>query len=208
MKAFSAHHFDSGKATTQLDEFGQLLKSKSDLSELNDILPFFKARTDLSALLGAMTGEIVEFNRLAHEFNVFGDFSCDLAIGDSTRYAYCFIEFEDAREASVFRKCGKKNTLEWGQRFEHGQSQIIDWLWKLDDNKQTANFRKIFGNNEIQSIALLIVGRDLYVTDQERFRWRSTHVVIGHTKLYAYTYDQIFNALSAKLQFYRAMSSV
>lgn len=205
MKSFSHHSFDYSKALTELNQFGKLLKRK-ELNERKDILPFFKKRSHLSAFLGAMTSEIVEFNRLAHEFDFFGDFACDLAIGDANRHAYCFVEFEDAKQSSVFRSLANRSTPEWSPRFDHGLSQIVDWLWQLDDNRQTGKFRRVFGSNNIQYIALLVIGRTNFVSDMDRFRWRCFHTMIGHTRVFCYTYDQIYDALQAKVAYYASLS--
>lgn len=56
--------------------------------------------------------------RIAYEFDVFGDFACDLAVGEQASGSYCFIEFEDAQQNSIFEKSGKKATREWSRRFD------------------------------------------------------------------------------------------
>ena len=111
---------------SQFVEFKTLLDSKTDLAEATDVLPFFKERRQLAVLLGAFNPRISWADRIAHEFDVFGNFACDLAVGEWATGSYCFIEFEDAQQNSVFEKQGKKATREWSRRFDHGFSQIVD----------------------------------------------------------------------------------
>jgi hypothetical protein len=40
----------------------------------------------------------------------FGDHVADLAVGDTARHPYGFIDFEDARASSSFRKVSKEGT--------------------------------------------------------------------------------------------------
>ena len=57
-----------------------------------------------------------------------------MVVGDASSHAYCFIEFEDATETSIFKKTPKL-TPEWSPRFEHGFSQLVDWILWLENNK-------------------------------------------------------------------------
>jgi hypothetical protein len=81
-------------------------------------------------------------------------------VGEWERGAYCFVEFEDARKDSVFKKQGAKATREWGARFDHGYSQIIDWFHKLDGRSPGIDLLARFGLYEIQYEAILVIGRD------------------------------------------------
>ena len=56
--------------------------------------------------MGTYDSYIVDFKNLvtAYEFDIFGDHVADLAIGAKTNHRYCFIEFEDARESSIFKR--------------------------------------------------------------------------------------------------------
>ncbi len=205
MKDFDEHVFHLGQFQQELAEFSELLVAKKELDERKVILPFFRSCRQLSAFFGSVVTEISAFDRLAYEFDIFGDFRCDLAVGDSQAHAYCFIEFEEAKRQSVFKKSKNKITPTWGAAFERGFSQIVDWLWKLDDQRQTKRFNRVFGSSEIQCIAILVVGRDCFVDDMERLRWRSSRSTVGHIKVYAYTYDQICQILFNKISYLLAM---
>ena len=92
MKTLRNFKFDPRCCRKELDEFGALLHSKKVMDERKDILPFFRAREHLSAFMASYIPDIVEFDRLAFEYSLFGDFTCDLVVGDSKSAYYCFIE--------------------------------------------------------------------------------------------------------------------
>ena len=119
MKTFEPFQFDYQVSLRELEDFERLLSTKDELSERDDILPFFKQRKNLSALVGALNPNIVNFNRLAFELYLMGFFACDLAVGDFNSGSYCLIEFEDAKKDSVFKNHGNKSTPEWSPRFDH-----------------------------------------------------------------------------------------
>jgi len=125
MKGLDSFNLDIKKCLFELEEFENLLLNNKELKESKDILPFFKQRLHLSAFIGFYVPQIIRFNQIKHEFTFFGDFRADLAIGDSVNNTYCFIEFEDATEDSIFVEKGR-STSDWSPRFEHGFSQIID----------------------------------------------------------------------------------
>jgi len=144
MKNFEALQFDLNKCIKEINDLKTLLNTKRELSEKNDILPFFKQRKHLSAI-GSFNPNISLYDKIAYEFDIWGDFKTDVAVGDSQFKAYCFIEFEDAKQNSVFKKVGNKSTTEWSHRFEHGLSQLVDWFYKLEDQRATRGFRTKFG---------------------------------------------------------------
>ncbi len=86
----------------QIDEFGRYLEDHPRLGERKEILPFFRGRHPLAASLGSINPALNTPDRIAFEYDLFGDFSCDLVVGDSRRKAYSFIEFEDGGPASAF----------------------------------------------------------------------------------------------------------
>lgn len=205
MKTFEPFEFDYKSGLWQLEEFEQLLSSKSELSESRDILPFFKTKKHLSALVGTLNPNIVQFDMLAFELDLWGDFACDMAVGDSRIGSYCLIEFEDAKSDSIFKKNGKKNTLEWSPRFEHGFSQVVDWLWALDDNKQTSKYRKLFKSDEINFTAYLIIGRKKFIDNEQRFRWRQNKVRVNSHQVHCFTFDDLLLALQRKTTFFELL---
>jgi len=170
MKTFLKHSLDLTLCQTQLAELKQLLQANQVLSEQNDILPFFRARQQIAALMGSLHPRLNRSDLIAFEYDLFGDFSCDLVIGDSVRQSYCFVEFENAVANSVFVSNAKKVTPEWSGRFEHGFSQIVDWFWKLNDLERTEDFENRFRSRSIDYVGLLVIGRKEHLDLREQKR--------------------------------------
>jgi hypothetical protein len=187
-----------------LAEFKEMLDRKTALSERRDILPFFRAHKNLAALVGSFNPKINRFDLLATEFSLFGDYACDLVIGDSVNRDFCFVEFEDASPQSVFVKKKGKSTPEWSPRFDRGFSQIIDWFLILDDQKRTGLHKSRFGLDVIQFMGLLVIGRheDLDDTQYERLVWRSDQVRVGHRQVHCITFDDLHDTLECKLRIF------
>ena len=133
MKDFRPVNFDPPQCRRELDLFRSLLTSKEELSERDDIQPLFKASSQLSAFVGTCFPNIGPANRLAYEFDVFGDFTADIVIGNSERNVFCAIELEDAHQNSIFNKLESRAAKEWGRRFDHGFGQLVDWFFSFDD---------------------------------------------------------------------------
>ncbi len=143
----------------EAQELQKFLGSHTTLRERDQILPFFKARQHLSAFLSVYNARARHYDRVAHEYPLFGDFTCDLVAGDWSKSAFVFVEFEDAAPNSIFAKKKGKNTLEWSQRFEHGFSQIVDWFYKLDTQRHSPDFEQRFRSRDVHVSGLLVVGR-------------------------------------------------
>jgi hypothetical protein len=202
MKEFLRIQFDLGRRGHELAEFRSLLAAKKELEESADIKPFFEARPHLSVFLGSYAWNITRFELLAYQYQLFGDFSCDVVVGDPVRKTFGFIEWEDASAASLFRPRGKKATPEWSSRFEHGFGQLIDWFWKLDDMARTDEFEARFGARHIQYFGLLVAGRDEELThprERRRWEWRSQRVIINSLPIHCMTYDQLYEFLAETL---------
>lgn len=192
--------FDRMACEADLDAFAALLTAHPHLSERDDILPFFHDHPHLAALLGSFNTNVVTYDRLGLEVGLFGQFAADVVAGDGDNRAYCLVEFEDARENSIFVHRGRQ-TSEWASRFEHALGQIIDWLWVLDDQEQTLAFEERFGPRPIAVTALLVAGRDSGVSpaDRRRLRWREQHVLVNSQHVYCNTYDDLVRILRRRL---------
>jgi hypothetical protein len=203
MKGLDSFNLDIKKCLFELEEFENLLLNNKELKESKDILPFFKQRLHLSAFIGFYVPQIIRFNQIKHEFTFFGDFRADLAIGDSVNNTYCFIEFEDATEDSIFVEKGR-STSDWSPRFEHGFSQIIDWFWKIDDFKNTSLARSIFGSENIEFYGILVIGRDDFLSevDKTRLKWRLNKVLVDSRKVICITFDQFARDMRDRLSLY------
>ena len=195
---------DLTRCKQDLGEFKKLLDGKATLSERGDILPFFKAHKHLAALVGSYNPKINHFDRVATEFSLFGDYACDLVIGDSVTHHFCFVEFEDASPTSVFTTKKGKSTPEWSPRFDHGFSQILDWFLILDDQKRTGLHKSKFDADLIQYIGLLVIGRrnDLDATQYERLVWRSERVSVAGRQVNCITFDELYETLALKIKIF------
>lgn len=150
MKKFQEFRFDPRTCRTQLNELKAHLENHDNLNERKDVLAFFREREHLSAYIGSYSFNLNDFDRLAFEYDLFGDFKADLAIGDSRHGSYCFVEFEGASPTSIFKSESARATRIWSSKFEQGYSQIVDWFWKLWDMERTSEFMSRFGVKQIR----------------------------------------------------------
>lgn len=209
MKVFDDLNFDARACRAELEAFGKLLADHPTLSERDDVLPLFQQNRNLSALSGMLNRSIGRTDRIAFEYDLFGDFAADLVVGDVTKAAYTLIEFEDADEGSVFR-AGAKYTHEWSPRFERGYSQVIDWLWKLDDLRATGDFEHRFGSRDAVFSGVLVVGRTQFLPPRERRRlnWRSRKTVVNSEHILCLTFDDFHAELEDRLNALQLMAGV
>ncbi|AQS65433.1 MULTISPECIES: Shedu anti-phage system protein SduA domain-containing protein [Rhizobium/Agrobacterium group] len=202
MKSFVSLNLDTSILRQNLDELDELLKSESHLKERDQIAPFFKERPHLCAAIGYGNNAVELPNCWASELDLFGDFVCDAASGDTEANAFTLIEVEDAREYSIFTKLeAGKSMKHWSNRFEHGSSQLVDWAWRLSEEKNSSAFRRIFGTNSPTIHLLLIVGRDadLVPDDLDRLRWRANNVAFGGYRMSCFTFDGILASIRRRL---------
>lgn len=205
MKTFETIRFNPHHCRQELESFRRLLSSKGQLSERRDLLPLFTERRHLTALLGTLHPSISNMDRIAHEYDLFGDFACDFVVGDSERNAYCFVEFEDAEKNSVFSQ-GTRPTSKWGSRFEKGFSQIVDWAYKLADTEKSDSFQERFGSQTIDSMSILVIGRSHFITSSElkRLEWRRKFVTVNSQQIRCMTYDQLLKEFDYFMSIYPA----
>lgn len=208
MKQFLKFHFDPILCHQQLDEFRYLMQSREFLSEFDDILPFFKQRHQLSALVGSYHAKIIRPDIIAFEYDIFGDLKIDLVVGYSVTNAYCFIEFEDATANSIFVSKAGKSTPEWSPRFERGFNQIVDWFWKLNDFEKTDDFENRFNSRSIDYTGLLIIGRNEHLERREkkRLQWRQKNLVVNYRHITCITFDELYQTLLRRLVQYQFVS--
>ncbi len=196
------HAFDYKLCLQEAREFQTFLGAQQTLRERSEVLPFFKARKHLSAFMGAYNSQIFNYNRLAHEYNFFGDFACDLVAGDWDRRSYVLVEFEDARPNSIFKTRGRR-TPEWSPRLEHGFSQLVDWFYKLGTQRDSTDFEQRFGARSVQFIGLLVIGRrhPLGPREQGRLGWRQRHVLVNGHPVHCLTFDDLCEAVLERLRY-------
>jgi len=209
MPDFQPFTFDLAVCRQEVQDLKALLDSSADLAE-TAFHDFFASRSHLRALVGPYNPSLLSPDRLAWQYPIFGDFRCDFAIGDWTRKAYTFVEYEDARPNSLFVKQGEKATRAWASRFDGGFSQIIDWFYKLQVMTDTPDMEARLGKRSIRYTGVLIIGRDQHLQAGERLRleWRQDHVVVNSKHVVCVTYDQLLDDLLFRLETYTAFVKV
>ena len=204
MKEFLSHEFNVDQCLAEVLEFKKILETNVELTERDDILPFFREKHHLSAFIASNVPSIHRYDLLAYEYDLFGDFTVDLVVGDSRSHNFLFVEFEDAKRFSIFGKTGRRAAPDWANRIEHGISQVIDWFWKLSDHGHTVDFELRFGSREIRAHGLVIVGRNMDMSSRERKRlqWRQEFVLCDSKHIEVTTYDDLIEDLKFRLQRY------
>lgn len=192
--------FDIQSCRSDLDAFGHLLASSPALAERGDILPFFRDHPHLSVFLASYHPNVTNYDRLAIEVPLAGQFVADIVAGDRDTRSYCFIEFEDGTETRLFVRRGCHMT-EWSARFDRAFSQIVDWFWLLDDQQQTQLMEDRFGPRPLDVAALLVIGRDAGVStlDRRRLEWRRDHVLVDSHHVFCCTFDELARGLRRRL---------
>ena len=199
MKELNPIVFDKVTYERELHNFEQLLNTHTSLSESKHILPFFKENKQISAQVASFLPTFFQIDQIGFEFDIFGDFKCDLIVGNSQKHTYCFIEFEDAAENSIFIKKSAKYQPEFAPRFEHGYSQIVDWFYKLRYTS-AQQLEERFGTHHIDYSGLLIIGRDRYLSqiEKRRLAWRHQHLIVDSKRIHIITFDELLASLKAQ----------
>lgn len=207
-KVFKSIAFDRSRVERELRELDALLNDRPELSETDDIHPFFKAREQLSAFFGTFLPDLGPATELAFEFPFFGDYRADLLVGNRATGEFLVVEFEDGRPESIFKKQPRRTNAEWSVRFEHGFGQLVDWFFHLDDFKNTKNFANTFGHGHIRFSGLLVIGRNAGLDEakRNRLKWRTEKVLIDSHPINCVTFDDLYTTLNTRIQMYRAAS--
>jgi len=200
LPGFQALTLNPSQCLRDLDALDALLAGTAELDERADILPFFRARPQLSLLLGSYNANMKRFDRLAYELPLIGFFRPDVAVGNWQRKRYCFVEFEEAKRDSIFRVT-RRRTTEWAPRFQKGYCQVVDWFWLIESQQDTQQFEAQFGKRSIQAAGLLVIGRDQAIspTDWHRFEWWRDHVIVDSRGITCCTYDELARDLRDRL---------
>ncbi len=200
--------FNPDRFRQELDDLEALLNSKAELTETDDIQPFFKKCEHLTAYLGTFALNIAVATELCFEYEFFGDFKADVVLGSKQEKEFCVVEFEEGGQDSVFKKQPRRKNPEWSARFEHAFSQLTDWFYNLHDFKSTNGFANSFGTGHVNFTGLIVIGRSAGLDDakRNRMRWRTDRVLIDTHKINCITFDDLHAALKNKFNLYSAAS--
>jgi hypothetical protein len=190
-KQFSSIALNSSVIAKEIEDFRVFLNTNEDLDEKKHVLPFFQSHSQLCAMI-AIANNIFSPDSIDFEHDLFGDFIVDLIVGSRKDGRYCFIEFEDAKPASLFKETNRSTTM-WGSRFNAAFFQIVDWFWKMDNQSVTTDFELRFGDRMPIITPIIIAGRSLSVDekDRHRIRWMTRNVLIKSSKVFIYTFDDL-----------------
>lgn len=198
--------FDYSGFSRELVAFKDLLDRKVELSESRDVLPFFRSSPNLCLSVGLINRYLVRGDLLRTEMTLFGQFRCDLVVGDSRSGSFCFVEFEDAKERSIFRP--RNDAWDYAPRFERGFSQLVDWIYLVEDLRRTNRFEEEFGSQLARYACLMVIGRDTFLNEPlgRRLRWRSDHTLIDSRTCDCVTYDELFRILADLARWMKSIS--
>src|SRR5260370_40889460 len=105
--------FDPTTFDKELQDFEVLLKSKVNLSETNDIQPFFKKSKHLTAYLGTFAPNIGPATELCFEYEFCGDFRADVLLATRTAKECCVVGFKDGSQNTSIKHHPKSKNPEW-----------------------------------------------------------------------------------------------
>jgi len=202
--------FDHEKFKVELNDFRRLLQDHSELSERDIVQPFFKARKHLTAYIGTLILNISVATEVCYEFDLASDFRADIILGSKAAGQFCVVEFEPGTHGAIFKKQPKRKNPEWSSRFEHAFSQIVDWFYCLEDQKNTAQFRNAFGSSEVSFASLIVMGRLKSLTEaaKNRLTWRTKKVLIDSNRVTCITFDELYDMLSDKYKLYNSAAKI
>jgi len=199
---FEPHVRDLVALRRELGQLADLLGGHRPLGEAKDIMPLLRTTRHLVAYFGHANANLGAADLLAIEKPLLGSFRCDLAIGGSVSGQFTLIELEDARPHSVFEPVRGRDYPRWSSRFERGFSQLVDWAWRIDHERQpSATLEAVFGTSDPKLHYLLVIGRDHWIGEAGRARlhWRRLHNGISGHRTTVWTYDDLLAFVDARL---------
>jgi hypothetical protein len=196
---FQSIEYSLPKAEAELGSFKTWLSDQTFFGETAAV-DEIKARPQMCCLLGANAGihapDLIKF-----ELELKGIFRTDLALGHDASRKFALIEFEDAKEDSLFRKATSQYRY-WGRRLEQGFGQIVDWAWVRNENPNDSILQGAFGGRINNSAYIVICGRDVGIKDdleRSRFEYRRNKTRIEGIYALFLTYDDFVKALEDNL---------
>lgn len=183
--------------------FETLLDENEHLEETGEhgLQQFFNSRPNLLLLMSGALVEGIVGSAYLTGCSILQEFYADYAIADRSGSKFLFVEFEHAKQNSIFTtktRSKSSHSYQWSRTFEHGFSQIVDWYFRLDDYHRTSKIEEHFGMPKIEYVGALILGRDHFLKQaglMQRFEWRRRHTVINSRSLRCFTFDELAREL-------------
>jgi hypothetical protein len=125
-----------------------------------------------------------------------------VAVGHRAARQFTLVELEDARENSIFEVARGREYPRWSGRFERGFSQLVDWAWRIDYERQpSVTLEAAFGTVDPRIHYLLVIGRDRWIgaAGRARLDWRHLHNGISGQRTTVWTYDDLFTFIDDRL---------
>lgn len=190
---------DLTTANTDLTALDKLLAENDELDETGpgSLQEFFTLRPNLLLLMsrafcpGLLPAAYLPDCSVVHEFRA------DYAVANQDRSKFLFVEFENAKENSIFSfkaKTKANRSYQWSRTFEHGFSQVVDWYYRISDYQKTSKIEEHFGAPQIDYVGILLLGRDRFLKKaglKQRFEWRRKFTVINSQHLHCFTFDEL-----------------
>lgn len=199
MSVFTEVAFRIEDAERELAEFKALLDAKNVLSERADILRNLPRWRNMLCGLGPLDAHIGRPDRMATEFDLGGRFTCDLVLGHSVRLHYLFVEFEGGDTNSIFKTVSGRRSKKFGDAFNAGLGQLLEWFWWNDASSKGDLVEKEFGGRYMAHAGLLVLGRDAFVDvdplDRNRWDWIKAQFET-HPLIFFMTYDEMYENLA------------
>jgi len=199
MSAFDSIKFNLALADSELKSFKSWLAGVKFVGE-TIIVNEIKARPQMACLLASTLG-LQAPDMIKFELALKGMFRTDLVLGNDGTRRFGLIEFEDARENSIFKK-GTAQYRYWSPRIEHGFSQILDWAWVRADHPSDSVLVSGFGGQITASAYAVICGRDASLLDdveRKRFIHRRDNLKIEGQAALVLTYDEMVRYMDDSL---------
>ena len=208
MGDFTSVSIDLSMVSEEIHEFQELLDANTSLQEQDDLLPFFRARPQLTAWLGTVNPDLVRPDSVAYEYEIFGRYQADILVGDTTQGRFTLVELEDASTDSVFKNRERTSSY-WSGRFLAGFSQLVDWLCELRTQATDLSLQEEFGTMQPLLHPALIVGRTAALSDRERHRfdWFRQEVLVSSSRLSILTYDELVTDLKDRAHLASSLST-
>jgi hypothetical protein len=189
----------------QTNQFVDFLRDNPGNIKEQALQDFIYPRKGLIATIGKSYD--IDVGYISTEFNLFNEFYADMVIQSVDRKSVLLVELEPGTKHALFKKRPKR---EWGAAFEHGYSQVVDWLYRISDISRSDRFRTTFSTSEtIEFQGLIIIGRSCYTDagDALRLDWRKRKSVIDSQHFGCATYDDIGKQNLEFIEITRALRS-